>query len=134
MKDYDRKKLANNIKTLRKQKNLNQAELGKILHVSQQTIGSWETGRAIPGSDTLKILADYFQVSTDELLGRKTSGSANDTDLSEMINNARFFDGKPMDDHDKELVRDILKRIYNENRKRCALWTLNLKKYLRNHT
>ncbi|TDM74485.1 transcriptional regulator, partial [Lactobacillus crispatus] len=31
-----------------------------------------------------------------------------------MINNARFFDGKPMDDHDKELVRDILKRIYNE--------------------
>ncbi|AZR16030.1 helix-turn-helix domain-containing protein [Lactobacillus crispatus] len=114
MKDYDRKKLANNIKTLRKQKNLNQAELGEILHVSQQTIGSWETGRAIPGSDTLKILADYFQVSTDELLGRKTSGSANDTDLSEMINNARFFDGKPMDDHDKELVRDILKRIYNE--------------------
>lgn len=37
MKDYDRKKLANNIKTLRKQKNLNQAELGEILHVSQQT-------------------------------------------------------------------------------------------------
>ncbi len=53
MKDYDRAILANNIKTLRKQKNLNQAELGKILHVSQQTIGSWETGRAIPGSDTL---------------------------------------------------------------------------------
>lgn len=114
MKDYDRAILANNIKTLRKQKNLNQAELGKILHVSQQTIGSWETGRAIPGSDTLNILADYFQVSTDELLGRKTSDSVNDSDLSKMIKNARFFDGKPIDDHDKDLVRGILKRIYNE--------------------
>ena len=31
MKDYDRKKLANNIKTLRKQKNLNGAESTKFL-------------------------------------------------------------------------------------------------------
>ena len=35
-------------------------------------------------------------------------------DLDEMIDNARFFDGKQMDDHDKELVRSILKRIYSE--------------------
>ncbi|WP_103661044.1 helix-turn-helix domain-containing protein [Lactobacillus sp. HT06-2] len=114
MKNYNRTILANNIKILRKQRNLNQAELGKILHVSQQTVGSWETGRAIPGSDTLNILADYFQVSTDELLGRKVSASVSESDLDEMIDNARFFDGKPIDDHDKDLVRGILKRIYSK--------------------
>ena len=35
-------------------------------------------------------------------------------DLDDMIDDARFFDGKQMDEHDKELVRSILKRIYNE--------------------
>lgn len=70
MKEYDRKILANNLKRLRNEKQLSQAELSQLLHVSQQTVGSWETGRAIPGSDTLNELADYFNTSTDELLGR----------------------------------------------------------------
>ena len=68
MKEFNRKILANNIKELRKQKRLNQVELAKQLNVSQQTVGAWETGRAIPGSDTLDILADFFDVSTDYLL------------------------------------------------------------------
>ncbi|WP_249906102.1 helix-turn-helix domain-containing protein [Lactobacillus amylovorus] len=70
MKEFNRKILANNIKELRKQKKLNQIELAKQLNVSQQTIGAWETGRAIPGSDTLDTLANYFNVTTDYLLGR----------------------------------------------------------------
>ena len=52
--------LGNNIRELRKQKKLTQAELAKVMSVSQQTVGAWETGRAIPGSDTLGDLADLF--------------------------------------------------------------------------
>lgn len=70
MKEFDRKTLANNIKKLRKNRKLNQVELAKQLNVSQQTVGAWETGRAIPGSDTLDMLANYFGVTTDYLLGR----------------------------------------------------------------
>lgn len=70
MKEFDRKTLANNIKELRKNRKLNQVELAKQLNVSQQTVGAWETGRAIPGSDTLDMLANYFGVTTDYLLGR----------------------------------------------------------------
>lgn len=62
--------LGNNIKELRKQKHLTQKDLAKLMHVSQQTIGAWETERAIPGSDTLALLANLFNVSTDYLLGR----------------------------------------------------------------
>lgn len=111
MQEYNRKILANKIKQYRKQKNLNQAELGKILHVSQQTIGSWETGRAIPGSDTLNILADYFGTSTDELLGREEHFT--DSDLDEMIDNAHSYDGKPVDDHDRTLIKQYLKALFS---------------------
>ncbi len=115
MKEYDRKILANNLKRLRKEKNLSQAELSKLLHVSQQTVGSWETGRAIPGSDTLNELADYFDTSTDELLGRSsTPSSFTNDDLNEMLDNAHSYDGKPLDGHDRELIRQYLKALLNK--------------------
>ena len=62
------KMLGNNIKELRKSKRMTQKDLAEVMNVSQQTVGAWETGRAIPGSDTLDILADFFDVSTDYLL------------------------------------------------------------------
>ena len=61
--------LGNNIKELRKSKRMTQRDLAVAMRVSQQTVGAWETGRAIPGSDTLGELADYFNVTTDYLLG-----------------------------------------------------------------
>lgn len=114
MKEYDRKILANNLKKLRNEKHLSQTELSKLLHVSQQTVGSWETGRAIPGSDTLNELADYFGTSTDELLGRHSTPTYNDDDLDEMLDNAHSYDGKPLDDHDRELIRQYLKALLNK--------------------
>ena len=60
------------IKTLRKEKKLSQAELAKQLKVTQQAIGKWETGKSTPDSDTLKKLAEIFQTSVDFLLGRET--------------------------------------------------------------
>ena len=121
MKDYDRKLLAENIKSLRKQKNMSQAELAKLLHVSQQTVGSWETGRAIPGSDTLKILADYFNVTTDYLLGRKVTNGTSSNDLSDDI--ALTWDdlGVPMPyggnvpDELKETYSDLAKSYFKRH-------------------
>ena len=75
--------LGNNIRELRKQKKLTQAELAKLMHVSQQTIGAWETERAVPGSDTLGELADYFGVTTDYLLGRPEKHKEDNSGLSE---------------------------------------------------
>lgn len=58
------------LRELRKGKNLTQKELAKILQVSQQTIGSWEVGRAEPNTDVINSIADFFNVSGDYLLGR----------------------------------------------------------------
>lgn len=58
------------IRDLRKQRKISQTELAKILHVSQQTVTTWETGKAEPSSSAISSLADYFNVTTDYLLGR----------------------------------------------------------------
>ena len=62
--------LANNIKTLRKKNRLSQAELGKIMFLSQNAISSWERGLTKPSVDEVSTLADLFEVSVDELLDR----------------------------------------------------------------
>lgn len=107
--------LGNNIKELRKSKRMTQKDLAEVMNVSQQTIGAWETERAVPGADTLNDLADYFNVTTDYLLGRpeeKKDDSIDHTALEKAIDEARSFDGKPMSDHDREIVRNILKGYF----------------------
>lgn len=60
----------NRIRALRKEKNMTQAELAKVLKVSDRTVGFYETGDRDPDTETLKKLADFFAVSVDYLLGR----------------------------------------------------------------
>ena len=58
------------LKELRRKKDITQEELAKQLQLSPSTIGMYETGRREPDFDTLQMIADYFHVSTDSLLGR----------------------------------------------------------------
>jgi transcriptional regulator with XRE-family HTH domain len=57
------------LRIIRKEKNLTQADLGKLLEVSSSTIGMYEQERRDPDTDTVIKLADYFNVTTDWLLG-----------------------------------------------------------------
>ena len=56
---------------LRKEKGLTERQLGNLLNFSNQTISAWENGTREPTLDALIAIADIFEVSTDELLGRK---------------------------------------------------------------
>ena len=110
--------LGSRIKELRKEKGLRQSELATTLHVSQQAVGSWETGRTVPGADTLNVLADYFNVTTDYLLGRPekkddNAKTADIEDLDKMIDNARSFGGKKMTENDREIIKAYLKGFYD---------------------
>jgi transcriptional regulator with XRE-family HTH domain len=58
------------LKELRIQNNLNQSELGNIIGISRSIIGHYENEQNSPPIDVLEKLADYFNVSTDYLLGR----------------------------------------------------------------
>ena len=59
-----------NLKFLRKTKNIGQAKLAQILNISTKTVSHWETGYTEPSIAQLIALADYFDTSIDELVGR----------------------------------------------------------------
>lgn len=103
------------IKDLRRSKKLSQTEFAKIVGVSQTTVTAWETGKAEPSSSAITRIADYFDVSTDYLLGRpeKSNDDENkDKELNEMLDEVRSFDGHPITDNDRALLKDFLKSYY----------------------
>lgn len=61
-------KIEDKIKTYRKEKGWTQKELAELLHLSNKTISSWETGRTYPDLDNLIQLADLFELTLDELI------------------------------------------------------------------
>lgn len=63
-------KFAENIKKLRKTKNISQSKLAKQIDVSQQCVSEWENGNIEPGLSSLVRMADFFEISIDELVGR----------------------------------------------------------------
>lgn len=62
--------LGNKILKLRKQKNVTQEELAAELGVTAAAVSKWENNYTMPDVLMLCALADFFAVTTDELLGR----------------------------------------------------------------
>lgn len=56
------------LQLLRKQKGLTQEELAEKLYVSRTAVSKWESGRGMPGIDSLKAISRFFAVSLDDLL------------------------------------------------------------------
>ena len=56
---------------LRMEARLSQNELAERLGVSRSAIRGWEIGETLPGARPLMILADYYGVSVDYILGRE---------------------------------------------------------------
>lgn len=63
-------KLGSNIKKYRKEKGLTQEKLAYDLGVSAQAVSRWENDITYPDISMLPILADYFETSIDDLMGR----------------------------------------------------------------
>ena len=60
----------NRLRELRASRKMSQSDLAKAIHVSQQAITKWETGKSEPASSAITAVANYFNVSTDYLLGK----------------------------------------------------------------
>lgn len=57
-----------NIRKYREQKKASQEEMAQALNVTRQTVSSWETGRTEPDLDTLHRIAQYLEVTVEELI------------------------------------------------------------------
>jgi len=59
------------LKELRKRRGLSQVVLAERLGLSKSTIGAYETGDITPSLDALNLLADFFNVDINYLLGKE---------------------------------------------------------------
>ncbi|MBR6334582.1 MAG: helix-turn-helix domain-containing protein [Clostridia bacterium] len=55
---------------LRTKNGLSQDELAEKVFVTRQAVSRWETGETVPGTETLKLLSNLFNVSINTLLGQ----------------------------------------------------------------
>ena len=104
--------LPERLKLLRLEIKLTQKEIAEKLGISQQAYAVWETGKRNPNQKTLNILSDFFNVSTDYLLGNTDIKNQKqfDEDLEKSLDTFKSFDGKPMYDEDREKIREFLRQ------------------------
>ena len=98
------------LKTLRLEAKLTQKDVSNQLKISQSTYSDWEKGKMKPKN--IQQIADFFNVSTDYLLGNTDIKNQKqfDEDLEKSLDTFKSFDGKPMYDEDREKIREFLRQ------------------------
>lgn len=69
--------MKNNLKLLRKKKKLTQVAVQMKLGIDQALLSKFENGERIPPTDTLLVLADFYDVSIDYILCRTENPEIN---------------------------------------------------------
>lgn len=102
---------AYNLNHLRKEKNLTQYDVAKIVNKDYSTIGKWELNQRFPTlGDVIKI-ANYFNIPLEKLLYERISIENKGYDEFELL----FSKNKDiLTDEDKEYIRFIIEKRRKE--------------------
>lgn len=108
------------LKAHRKASKKTQEQMAQLLFVRRSTYGEYERGKIIPPIDKIKILADYFEISVDYLMGNtnikshRERGENGSYDVLEGIlvvldylqdkSSLITFDGNSMSAHSRQLL------------------------------
>lgn len=78
--------------------------------LSKNIIYGYKNGKS-PSLKTLKTLADVLGVSTNELLGKEAQNDSSQPKQADLADDSTLFtyEGKPIDDEDKEIIRRLLR-------------------------
>lgn len=75
--------LGNKLYELRKQAGLSQEAFAEKLGVSRQAVSKWECGASLPDTDNLITIANLYNISLDELIGRPAPEKTEKADAQE---------------------------------------------------
>lgn len=92
--------VSDKIRYLREQNRFTQAELAKKLGITRSSVNAWEMGISAPSTQYVVELAGIFKVSTDYLLGVKTTSTVS-------------VDG--LDETDVQLVNAVITHLREKN-------------------
>ena len=101
-------------KNLRKERNLSQVQLAEALNVSNACISMIEIGKNEPTANTLIRYADFFECSTDYLLGRE------DDFGNVVVQNER---SAPQLSPEESALLETFRQLTDQNRLRVSTYT-----------
>lgn len=81
--------LSERLKELRKKANLTQKDMADYFGTSQPSYQAWESGKRKPNSESLDKIANFFNVSTDYLLGNTEIKNPNELDIEKVKSSLR---------------------------------------------
>ncbi len=102
----------NRLKQLRLERGLLQSDIAKVIKKSERIVGFYETGERDMNTETLSILADFFNVSIDYLLGK--------TNIKNIEDEFKFAYHKEIEGLTEEEIKEALefyKMIKNRRKK-----------------
>ncbi|BAO08086.1 repressor protein [Enterococcus mundtii QU 25] len=110
--------LLERIKELCKKRGITVSELENRVGFGKNSIYKWKTQS--PKIETLQKVAEYFEVSTDYLLGRTdnpTAGLSNKPQFTveEALASVMSSDGKPLTEHDRKVLTGIIEAYIENN-------------------
>lgn len=107
----------NRIKLLREEKNIKQADLAKILSISPSTVGMYEREEREPNDDITLKLADFFNVSTDYLLGKSDVRNPENIDNDKINIGLSTKDYNPPTEEQQKKIEEFAKFVLQDNKK-----------------
>ena len=115
---------SDNFRSMRKQRGLTQEQIAETLGVSCQAVSKWETNSSYPDISLLPIIADYFGVSVDYLIGHDTSKQIEEINsvcaqVGELFDQGRYWEAIPM------LREMLIKHPGNEKLMYNLAWALS---------
>ena len=108
----------NRIRELRKKKQLTQAALGRVLHISQGMVSSYENEETPITAELISQMSEFFGVTSDYLLGRDVPTPApaepqlSDRDVARIARQVAQLNRDPQDGEDDDVwaIREHLRR------------------------
>ena len=123
-------------------KGYTQKDLSELIHVKSATISSWEVGRNYPQAPKLRALAKALGVEVRELTGGLSDNAASeatmkttqqslsqtndneakkhqlqlDNDVDKALQAVISYDGRPVTEHDRRVLSDIIKAYLNDRK------------------
>ncbi len=101
--------IGENIKRLRKQKDITQEKLAEALNVSVVAVSKWERNESYPDITLLFPLAHYFKISVDELMGYNTEKIEQD-----ILNTLKEYTSISKSYSNHHLAKDFIAKAYKK--------------------
>ena len=116
-------KIGKNIKKLREKKSITQEKLANYLGVTPQAISRWESETGYPDIELLPMIADFFDVTIDELLDRNMLQNKNE--IKEGIKKIDILHSQGETQKRKELIIELYNKYpYNFELMNYYIWEL----------